>query len=118
MARDTLTVQTLTANAGTTFTNPAAVTAANGIMVQANDCHKMLFQYLSTVSGTLSVVAGTAANAFEKDLGNTNIVIGGTTWTVFCIDTARHMNVGGSIFISFTSSMAGSLYAFKLPDTV
>ena len=123
MARDTLTIQTLPLNSGTAPTGQA-VTAANGIMLQANDTHKVGFLYTSVASGTITLKAGTApasglpAVAYRAGLGDAAFTVGGTAWSVFTAETARFLQPGGSILIDFQSGMAGTIYAFKVPDTV
>ncbi len=119
MARDALTVQTLTANWGTALASGLAINTTNGVMVNANDAHKLLFFFAgSGVAGTITIAAGTADPAFGRDVGNTNIAVGGTAWSVFTASTARHVYSGGSMLLDFTASMAGTLYAFKIPDTL
>lgn len=119
MARDALTVQTLPGNGGTSLASGLNVNASNDVMVNANDSHKMLFFFAgSGASGSITAVAGTADPAFNRDRGDTNITVAGTAWSVFTLDTARHVYAGGSILLNFSASMAGTLYAFKLPDTI
>lgn len=119
MARDALTITTLTANWGTALPNGLSVNASNDVMVNVGDAHKVLFFFAgSGASGSITALAGTADPAFNRDRGDTNINVAGTAWSVFTLDTARHFYAGGSILLNFSASMAGTLYGFRIPDTI
>lgn len=68
------------------------------------------------VAGTISILPGTAIDdAPTLGAGTASITVSGTATSVFKIESARHSR-GGDVYLTFSASMAGNVYAIETQD--
>lgn len=68
------------------------------------------------VAGTISILPGTAIDeAPTLGAGTATITVSGTATSVFKIESARHSR-GGDVYLAYSASMAGNVYAIETQD--
>lgn len=68
------------------------------------------------VAGTISILPGTAIDdAPSLGAGTASIPVSGTATSFFKVESARHSR-GGDIYITFSASMAGNIYAIETQE--
>ncbi len=119
MARDTLSVQKLTRN-GATVSTGQTINPSNGIVIPAaGNTRNLWFEVRNTngTIGTVTVKAGTNPPAFQSALGDVTFTVPATTGVREAfIDSARFAQDNGDIYLDFSANMAGTVFAYRLPD--
>lgn len=120
MARDAVSITTLTLNAGTDEPAGTAITPANGASIPAGgDTRKLLIRVTNTHTSphTVTIRAGVNPPAFRKGLGDASVTLAATTGVAYLtVESARFVQADGSIWLDFDSGMTGKVMAFRLPD--
>jgi hypothetical protein len=121
MPRDTLSLTSVSASAGTSTGAGLTIAPANGAVITASNTSRILFRVTNTngTDRTITIKAGDNPPAFRAGLGDLAMVIPATSGdVVFSVESARHLQDDGTILIDFETSMAGKLWAFSLPTGI
>lgn len=114
MARTAITVGNLSRNAGTdvTKTVTAGSTGANGWNIASFDRDEIVIMVENTgsVTGAIIVEAPTTDGLYStaKDVGNLEVVVGGSIEMAIIVDGARFKKTDGSIDIAAAASSGAS----------
>lgn len=124
MARGTVNIQPLAANAGTSYAG-TAIDGTNGLVVPAGGLTRNLVFRITSTSGTAGSVLvgpGSYPPAFRRldgtaAPGGTLVVpIAGSAEAWFAVESARVVQADGSINLDFNpTTWAGQVFAFRLP---
>lgn len=119
MARDTVTVQKLTKN-GATISTGQTINPSNGIIVPASGLTRNLIVEVRNTNGTIGTVtvkAGTNPPAFQAGYGDMTFTVPATTGArIMFIEAARYAQDNGEVWLDFSANMAGTVFAYRLPD--
>jgi hypothetical protein len=120
MARTAIPETELTLGSGAAGTI-GTLDQANGMKyTPSRGLGRTVFRVKNTGSvGTITVQSGNNPPSFRADLGDVDIAISASSGDLlFAVESARHIQSDGDIYLDFTAGMAGSVYAYSLPDEV
>ena len=119
MARDTVTIQSLTLN-GATISTGTTINPTNGVVIPAGGLTRNLviqFKNTNGTIGTVTVTPGVNPPSFRKDLGTLTYTVPATTGDrIAFLEAARFAQANGDIYLDFSANMAGTVFAYRLPD--
>lgn len=119
MARTVIAGQDLSVGLSSGVTpSGTALDPTNGMKYTASKAGRVIFHIKNTGSaGTATVPAGDNPPAFRSGLGDDTLAIGATTGEkIFLLEAARHMQDDGDYYLDLTANMAGTVFAYELPD--
>lgn len=107
--------------------NATAIDVANGMFIDCSGIKsgKLLLIIQNTFAGSKAVTVRAGAlspPAFRKDIGDLTLTLAAQNdYSVVTLESSRFVGQVGAatqLFLDFAASMTGSVWAFKLPDTV
>jgi hypothetical protein len=122
MARDTISIQSLTANAGTAATYGTPV-SANGAVISAGGDTSGLVLHVkagTATAGTITIGAGDNPPAFRAGLGAATVVVAASGETFIVLESARFAQSDGTLEIDWSASLdtVGRVAAYRFPAEI
>lgn len=120
MARVSIGIVPLSTTAGTVHAGGSLTVADGATIAAGGKTSRLVIRVANTGSaGTVSVVPGTDDPAFRRTVGTVQHTVGATTGvSFFCVESARHAQSDGAIYLDFSSGMNGTIQAYELPDNL
>lgn len=122
MARDAVTVTSLTANGGAEEPTGTSITPANGATIAAqSDCRKLLVRITNTHGSDhpVTIRAGVNPPAFRQGIGDLTVTVPATSGVRYItLSSARFAQSDGTLYLDFETGMTGKVMAFRLPDEI
>lgn len=117
MTRDLLPIETSSLNTIDTAAGLSINTSNDAYISPGGDMSSivLVFNHSGGTDGTTTFKAGDNPPAFEAGLGDLAITVPNTAVSWVTIDPARFMQDDGTINIDFDATMAGTMYALRLP---
>lgn len=116
MARGTIIPTTLLTNGGTVSAG-IAVDQANGQAIAATGLTRnIIIQVLASAVGTLIVRAGAYPPAFRAQQGDISVPIANAATTFVTVESARVVQLDGSINLDYSAGFTGTLTVYRLPN--
>lgn len=119
MARDAVTVTSLTLNSETAAVTGTTIDPANDLSISVgHDTERLLIEVTNTHGSDhdITVVAGANPPAFRAGLGDLTITVPATSGDVFFVlESARFIQSDGTIHIDCETDHAGVAKAYRLP---
>jgi hypothetical protein len=119
MARDAVTVTSLSIDAGTARPTGTTVDVSNGATIAASGNTRKLLVELTQTDATSRVATfpkGTTQEAVRSGIGDLEITCAQNIPQYVVIESARFAQTDGAIWINFAASFAGTVRAYRLPD--
>lgn len=119
MARVSVGIVTLSKTDGTLHAGGSLTVADGAVIAAAGKTSNLLIQVKNTGSaGTITIPVGDHPPAL-RNIGDVAITIGATTGEkFFVVESARHAQDNGDIYLDFSSGMNGTIAAYRLPSDV
>jgi hypothetical protein len=118
MARDAVTITSLTLDAGTDLVAGTAIAPADGATIAAGGNTEGLLIWVSNTESAaydVTVVAGTVQEAVRSGIGNLVYEVGAGEEAFIVIESARFAQDDGAIYLNFETGMTGFAAAYRLP---
>jgi hypothetical protein len=119
MARDAVSITSMTNNAGTAVTG-TTITPTNGQSVAGGGKYRNLVLHVKNSGGTAGTVTISAGGAYSpawrKGVGAIAVTVPANGERLITVESARVVQSDGSIYLDFTpASMVGTTAAYRLP---
>lgn len=120
MARDAIPITALVTGDGIAQGAGVAISATNGGKVSVKGRTRRIVLHIKATSagGTITVQEGVYPPAFRQGIGDVVKVVAGTTETLFVLESARHTQADGDVWVDYQSGFAGTAFAYELPNDV
>ncbi len=118
MARDAITITSLTLNGGVAEATGTTISVANGAEIDAGHTSKLVVEVRNTFGAELDVTIPAGVGP-TKDLGDLVVPVAATTGVqMITLESARFAQSDGKINLDFEATMTGTVAAYRLPDGV
>ena len=119
MARDSVTITTLTTTAVTNTPSGTTINTTNGAYITPTRGSRLLIRVTNTITNATKVVtvnAGDNPPAVRSALGSLALTVPASGDIVFSLETARYMQDDGTITFDFGTGMTGAISALEIPQ--
>ena len=119
MARDAVTITTLSTTALTTTPTGTTINTTNGAYITPTRGSRLLIRCTNTITNATKVVtvnAGDNPPSLRAALGALALTIPQSGDIMFSLETARYMQDDGNIHFDFGTGMTGAISAIEIPQ--
>jgi hypothetical protein len=118
MPRDAVSIVNLATGAGTAPGSGTAINVTNGATIAAAGETRRLIVHVKNSAGSsknVTIKAGVYPPAFRQGIGDVVVAVANSGEQLIIVESARHVQSDGSIWLDYESGMTGTAFAYQLP---